>query len=286
MRHLSTVLFIFLSISIHAQTTEIWQVNTKDGNQFIGHIVSETADTVSLKTTNLGVLKISRIDISSMEIIPENQTTSDKTNPYWPRNHHSTRHFFGPNAYTLKKGEGYYQNTLVLLNHVSYGFTDRFTIGAGIIPVFLLGSDAFPMWITPKVRLTSDDSKINVALGALAGGVIESNNSTVFGLPYLISSFGTKDRNLSLGVGWGMGQSGDFSDSPAITASGMYRVSKSTYLLTENYIFPGGGFGLVSLGARTSWTHIALDYGLVIPLSDGVGFDIAIPWLGISIPFR
>lgn len=283
--HVWLILLIsFVFSTVQAQNSNRWQVNTKDGNQYIGEIINETNDTLTLKTQNLGILKIATADIQFKDQLePTKDGDDEKAN--WPRNHHSTRYFFGPNAFTLKKGEGYYQNTWVFFNHASYGITNRLTIGAGLIPIFLLGADVTPVWITPKVRLTNDNSKVNISLGAWVGGVIGDTDLNVFGLPYAVTTVGGKNKNLSVGVGYGMAN-GEFSDSPAFTISGMLRITKKTYLLTENYIFSGEGLGIVSLGARTAWTGVALDYGLLVPTGDDDGFEFALPWLGISIPFR
>jgi hypothetical protein len=67
----------------------------------------------------------------------------------------------------------------------------------------------------------------------------------------------------------------------------MTRVGKKTYLLTENYLIGAGGssFGLISAGGRSVQKKLAIDYGLVFPIGMDIGSFIAIPWLGIAVPF-
>jgi hypothetical protein len=77
---------------------------------------------------------------------------------------------------------------------------------------------------------------------------------------------------------------GEWSSAPILTLSGMLRVSKKTYLLTENFIFPEEAeLTLLSFGARSFAGKVGIDYGLFIPV--GAGIFIGIPWLGITIPF-
>jgi hypothetical protein len=54
-------------------------------------------------------------------------------------------------------------------------------------------------------------------------------------------------------------------------------------VITENYWFGSDNGGLISLGGRTAWKNIALDYGGIIPY--GIDATVIIPWLGISVPF-
>jgi len=76
-------------------------------------------------------------------------------------------------------------------------------------------------------------------------------------------------------------QGGEWGSAPVITVSGMTRVSRKTYLLTENYFFPD--FQLLSFGARSFFGKVGFDYGLFFPI--GADVFIGIPWLGITIPF-
>jgi len=54
----------------------------------------------------------------------------------------------------LHKGEGYYQNIWVFWNQASFGVTENFSLGFGIIPLFLFGGEAgqySPIWVVPKL---------------------------------------------------------------------------------------------------------------------------------------
>ena len=59
------------------------------------------------------------------------------------------------------------------------------------------------------------------------------------------------------------------------------------YLLTENYYLniDGEGIGIISLGGRTVQKRLSITYGLILPIAD-IGAFVAIPWLGIHVPFQ
>ncbi|MCS3632659.1 hypothetical protein GGP55_003281, partial [Salinibacter ruber] len=93
------------------------------------------------------------------------------------QNPQSTRYFFAPNAIGIPQGQGYYQNTWVFLNNVNYGATENFSIGAGTVPVFLFGAEALPIWVLPKVSISTPRDNLHLAGGAVFGGVLGAGDS-------------------------------------------------------------------------------------------------------------
>jgi hypothetical protein len=276
------LLFPFLlSAQVQTDSTSLTRVEMNDGNEFIGHIVSQDTSTLILKTDKLGELTFSKRDI--VKITPINPE-SIKKGQYWFENPQSTRYLWSPDGYGLKKGEGYYQNIWVLFNQVSYGVTNYFSIGAGILPVFLFGGGATPVWITPKFSVPVVKDKFNVGAGALLGTVI-GEPETGFGLLYGLTTAGSRDMNITLGVGYGVSGSG-WAKSPLISLSALARTGARGYLITENYYINMGGETLVLLSAGFRWVirKAGLDFGLVMPLTEDLVF-FALPWLGVTIPF-
>lgn len=249
-----------------------------DDNEFIGQLVKEDALTITLKTDNLGTIAINKKDIKSRKAV---ETEQIKKGDFWFPNPQSTRYFWSPNGYGLKKGEGYYQNIWVLWNQFAYGVTDNISIGAGVIPVFLFGGPT-PVFGTAKFSIPVVENKFNVGGGAILGTVL--GDGTSLGIMYGIATLGSTDSNVTFGMGYGYADGG-WANAPAISFSGMFRISKKGYILTENYLLSGDSDTgvIVTIGGRSIIRKAALDYGLVIPL--GVDAGIALPWLGMTIPF-
>jgi len=277
-------LFTSFSYLIQAQTnsdTTLVNIETKDGNEFMGQIESEDEVKIVLKTEKLGSITINKVDIKKRENVAIQQIKKGK---YWFPNPQSTRYFWSPNGYGLKKGEGYYQNIWVLWNQFAYGFTENFSVGAGIIPTFLFGAPT-PVFATVKFSIPVVKEKFNVAAGAIVGGVIGESESGI-GLLYGLATIGSPDANVTLGMGYGFA-GGEWAQAPMININGMFRVSSRGYIITENYILSAGGEGviLLSFGGRSIIKRAALDYGLFLPLSSDWDGFIAIPWLGFTLPF-
>lgn len=257
-------------------------IQTKDGNEYMGTILSEDGEKLVLLTENLGEITLFLKDIVKRTEIKSGQMINGK---YWFENPQASRYFWSPNGYGLKKGEWYYQNVWIFFNQVSTGVTNNFSIGAGIVPLFLFSGASTPVWITPKLSLPVIEDKLNLGAGGLLGAVIGEQNSG-FGILYGLSTFGSKDRNMTLGLGWGY-VSGEIANRPTITLSGMVRTGARGYFLTENYYIHSGDFtlGLISAGGRRIIKNVGLDFGLAIPLASDMDTFIAIPWLGFTVPF-
>jgi hypothetical protein len=169
-------------------------------------------------------------------------------------------------------------------NQVSYGITDNFSLGGGIIPLFLFAGASTPVFILPKISIPVQKDKFNISAGALIGTII-GEAETTFGILYGNTTVGTRDNNVTFGLGYGF--AGDeWASSPMINISGMFRLSSRGYFITENYYVNTGGNGtaIISLGGRWIIKNAALDFGLFLPVADAESF-IAIPWLGFTVPF-
>ncbi len=279
-------ILVFRPSAVSAQqvldSTRLVKINTSDGAEFIGNIVSENDTSMQLLTGKYGQLNILKKDITKVTEIARSSVVKGKI---WGENPQSARYLFMPNGYGLKKGEGYYQNIWVLFNQVSVGVTDYFSVGAGTVPTFLFGTSAMPAWIVPKLSVPIVKDKFNLGIGAFTGTVIGEANSG-FGILYGLATVGNRNTNLTLGMGYGYA-AGSFAKSPMISLAGMVRVSPRGYLLTENYYIKVDteSLTMISLGGRSILGKAGLDYGLVLPLSKDIETIFGIPWLGVTIPF-
>lgn len=275
------LLFIVNVFSSQAQSQQdFYKIVTVKKQTFVGELISENDESITLQTESLSRLTIDRVNIKSIEKISPDRI---KNGVYWFENPQSTRYFFSPNAIGLGKGRGYYQNTWVLFNNVNYGVSNNFSIGGGLIPLFLFGTAETPVWLLPKVSVPVVAEKFYVGGGAMIGGIVGADTEAL-GILYGVGTFGNRDKNLSISLGYGYAGS-DISNTPVVNISGMIRTGRKFYLLSENYFVPGvDESGIISTGFRWAPESFALDFGLFRPLVEA-GNLIGIPWLGVTIPF-
>jgi hypothetical protein len=279
------ILFLFLARTGFSQeaadSLKLHNIETNDGNTYLGVILSETGDSLTIKTEKLGILHLAKGDIITDK---ELKSVIRNKGRYWLPNPQSSRYFWAPNGYGLKKGEAYYQNIWVLYNQVSVGLTDNFSLGGGIVPFFLFPEGVTPVWIVPKFSIPLVKEKVNLGTGAFLGTVI-GEDTGIFGLLYGTSTFGSRDKNMSIGVAYGFA-GGEWMGRPLINLSTMVRTGPKGYFISENYFLPIGDqvAAVISLGGRSIIRNLGLDYSLWIPIGADIGRFIAFPFLGITIP--
>ncbi len=260
-------------------TSNIYRIEMVNENVYIGNIISRDTEIIVFETQDLGIVNLPVNRIKKIEVIQKGRIIKGE---YWFENPQATRYFWAPNGYGLREGEGYYQNVWVFFNQISFGITDEVSLGIGVLPLFLIGGGPTPVWITPKVSIPISQ-KVHVGGGALIGTIIGEDTGGAFGIAYGTSTFGTRDKNLSVGLGYGFAD-GDWSRVPTINVSAMIRTGKRGYFLTENYLIGAGDetLALLSAGGRRVG-KVSLDYGVIVPLALDLDSFVAIPWLGISV---
>jgi len=207
----------------------------------------------------------------------------------WYRNPHPTRYFFATNAFGLSGGEGYYQNVwFLLLSSVHYGVFDHLSVGAGTAPIalpaYLSKGSTLPVWGRAELSVPSPQKYLHLGGGALFGRLL-GNGEAVGGLLYGSGTVGTRDHNVTLSVGYRHAE-GDLTSTPRITVSGMTRIRRSVYLITENrFWLSEDDRRLVSGGVRWTSEHGAVDVAWFRDLSRPQTLFAGIPWLSVTLPF-
>jgi len=281
---------LFIVLTVKAQekqdTTVLYRIETIDGNEFSGMILYQDSTRLKLLTDNYGEITIRQADIKRKEALMQSQFKAGRV---WYPNYQDTRYFWAPNGYGLRKGEAYYQNAWILYNQASVAVSNNFSIGGGMVPLFLFAGAPTPVWIVPKVSIPVISDKFNIGVGALAGVVISGEDFNIehpwFALLYGVGTVGSRDNNLSLGLAYGYA-GGGWAKKPIINLSVMLRASPKSYFLSENYYISidDENIVIISLGGRTITRHIGLDYGLFVPFYSDMEFFVAIPWIGITVP--
>ncbi len=280
----------------NADTTSFKPVNAtvflKDGTQLRGTLLSESLVGVTIKTDNLGEIMVTRDKIERVDKLGDGFYRNGN---YWFANPNSTRYFFAPSALPLKKGEGYYQNAYLLINSASVGVTDQFTMGGGFVlnPLFRGWGAGF---LTPKYSFPSQ-SNVTLGVGAILVGAYFRNsgifggnketNTFLGGIGYGTVTFGDKERNGTIGLGWGFGN-GSVSSTPTINISYMTRVGRRVGLVTENWIIipPQGDPGaILSGGIRFFGEKMSVDVALLSPVSRSLDIFIAYPYVDFVVKF-
>lgn len=270
------------SLRVLADTTRVQVLRMADGSVVVGRVVEVRADSVVVRTA-AGQLTMSRAAVMSVR---ERPAGSMKGGVYWPEDPNATRLYFAPTAHMMRRGEAYFCDIWLFLLCLTGGLSDRLTMGGGmsIVPGIDISDNVF--YLTPKVGIVTQE-KFALAVGAFAGwsGAV-TDDADSFGILYGVSTFGDRDRNFSLGLGWAY-YNDDIAHNPLVLAGLKLRMTRGTAFVSENYILPDSEGGIVSFGIRFFNERIAGDVAFLRYVGDNDGDQgIGIPFVGLAVKFR
>ncbi len=284
-----TVLMSLISLPILAQnnfnTYEFekninYKIMLIDGSEFVGKFVEKDSNTLIIATSSLPKVEIPFSQIKSISIVDDSDF---KNGMYWFPNPNATRYFFSPSSFNLKAGEGYYQNSYLLFNSINYGISDFFSIGGGFELTSTFSASEPIFYVTPKVGFELTEN-FNVGGGLL---FLSAAGEANLGITYGTATYGNRNDNLTLGLGWGFFD-GEFSSRPNITFSGMKRVKRKFSLVTENWFIPiydDSYYGILSYGVRFFSEKIAVDLGFINNKDIAEGIAIGVPYVDFVVKF-
>lgn len=235
-------------------------IHTRDGSTLFGRIVSQDSVTIRFETTG-GTLTLARSTVQSIETV---RAGAMHDGEYWFPDPNRTRLFFGPTGRMLERGEGYYQNTYLVLQTFVGGINDYVTMGGGFSLIPGVNPTDWLYYITPKVGVYRSES-LNIAVGGLAG-FIPNTDIHGFGIAYAVATKGGPNGSITAGAGFGYAGS-TIASQPVVLLGGEQRVTRRVALLTENYFYLQKSTGSVcNINSCADDTHHQLDgavsYGL------------------------
>lgn len=247
----------------------IQQLTLVDGSRIYGRIESVTDIEVSFRSVAGLILTVPRDRVHDLRPV-EGEVVEGEFRPADP---HNTRLFFAPTARALHRGEGSFGTFEVLFPFVQIGVTDRFSIGGGTPLVF--AGDFHPVWITPKLQVVTRD-RVQAAVGVLH---VVGTGGHDAGIAYGVTTFGGGEHAGTVGVGYAY--SGN-ERTTILLLGGEARATRHIKWITENWVFPGSGDGLVSGGVRFIGDRVSADLGVMLPL---VGDAVLVPLVSFAWKF-
>lgn len=224
--------------------TQTHIITTKRGDVFMGRIsaIVNTKVVFQFKEATLNFdlsdLKVIRVINSEEEMATyanlRNKLSNKTKNKAYPIMHGHERLLIGPSAFNLRKGEGEYRNTGVLLNMMDYGFSDNFSAGLGAAIPFLVQFRAkYSQALLPNIRLGVGTNLFFITLD-------NSAKTPMYNHSYGVVSIGTPERFLTGSVGYFFPFADEFTDKTSvITLGGGFRMSKNWRFMLESLIIPG-----------------------------------------------
>jgi hypothetical protein len=264
--------------AIADSTTRHVYIETTTGGTISGSVISEDESTVTVRDQAFGTIIVDRSTITKIEFRDQSHYREGQ---FWYANPAATRYLFGPTAWPLGNGEGYYQNTYLIMNTFFVGAGDNVVIGGGF-EILSLSAGKPVFFFMPKVSIPlSEHAAAGVGV-AMAGMPDEG----LVGIGYGVLTLGNRDDNITFGLGYGWSDE-EAMDQPIITISGMLRTSRSFALVTENWFVPehGGTFYIISYGLRFMSESLSVDVAFLNNGDIAKGLPLGIPYVSLMVRF-
>ena len=198
MKHLLSTLVLFFALSSIAfaqPSSDLKIIKMTNGVEHIGTIISDDGREMLFESTTVGKIYIKKTLVKSIS----NYSKEDfsivndeivRANPF------STRYSFTTNALPIKKKDNYYMLNLWGPEfHVAVA--DNFNVG---VMTTWIGS---PLALAAKYSITTKNPKLNFSVGEIIGNGGYIDPSAFISLSFGNVTFGDRDKNLTLGVGYG-----------------------------------------------------------------------------------
>ena len=210
-----------------------------DGSYLIGKIQDYNDSTI--------VIKSDFYDLVTIKINYIRKIKNFRSGGYMPINNYNSAHYFAnPSGYGIKKGEQYYQNIGLALNHFAFGITDYFSISVGTEIISLLNGLIPITYISPKISIPIIvNNEIIGAFGVSSTFAIYDDNSyssdNVNFANFFHQTFTLGNRNQNISIGFGIIGSKLFDENRrddnkvySINLSAIHPVGEKTSFVTDN----------------------------------------------------
>ncbi|MDH5717138.1 MAG: hypothetical protein OEZ22_05825 [Spirochaetia bacterium] len=253
------------------------EIETKSEVVLKGRLLEETSEYIIIVTIDELEFKILKKNITRKTIINESQVSKDS----YHKDPNYSRLMFTPTARPLKAGDGYIYDYEILFPGISYGITDNIGVMTGFSILPGLGLDEQLFYIAPKIGYEFSD-KLSTAGGILYATVPEEGS---LGILYSVTTYGTYDAHLTIGVGFGFVNK-EFSKDPIFVFGGNLRLTKSIALVSENWMHPQLSINQTpfAIAVRFFGQNIAVDAGFII-IGEVIKMGFPMPWLSFIYNF-
>jgi len=231
-------------------------ITTTDGSMLVGRIAEIRKNEIDFES-KFGKITIL---ISKIKKIKEVPVSSMKEGVYWFSNPNSTRLYFAPTGRCLKKGDAYFADYYLFFTMFAVGVTNNVTLSGGmsILPTpDFVKHNIFVF--TPKVALIQRDGGA-LSVGAMMVKIPDFGDDPApsVGIVYTVGTLGNPDGSITGGAGYGY-MDWKLADKPMLMLGAEKRTSRRTAFVTENWMFPGVEYPMISYGMRFFGEKLSVD---------------------------
>ena len=262
MKHFISTCLIVFSVFLFAQDSEMVEIETQDGNIFLGTIVEESAEGYQLKTQD-GI--IINVPIESVKRLNKVETASVE-GQVWRADPNKSMYLFAPSAFPIEKHKAYCRDFCLFFPSYNRGFGNNFSFQAGAFVFPGMELDVVPVVLSGKFSLPQV-GPARLAAGMMYVRVPLENSEFGAGLAFGSATIGNRFTHFTASLGWGYlrdGKQWEFANDPILVLAGNKRISNSFAIVAEYWLPPevDDPSNLpIALSGRFIGRRIAVDIG-------------------------
>ena len=214
------------------------EIITRDGNEYIGEIVSENEQEIVLKTPSDITLTIPKNKILKRNEFSGKVVEGKLFRP----DPNKSMYMFAPSAFPIGDQKSYCRDFCLFFPSYNSGFGDNISVqlGAFWFPGMMI--EDMPLVGSVKISLPS------FAKAQFAGGIMyirfpgfDDGTSMGMGFTFVTGTIGDNFTHASASLGWGYTQfegEWDFMNDPILVLASNYRMSDNFALVYEGWFLP------------------------------------------------
>jgi hypothetical protein len=212
------------------------EIETKDGNIFLGTLLEETEDNYKIITNDGIEINVPKSLVKKFEAIE----TTEVGGEVWRADPNKSMYLFAPSAFPIENNKSYCRDFCLFFPSYNRGFGNGFSMQFGAFIFPLMDFSALPIIISGKYSLPKIGST-GFAAGMMYVSVPGENISFGTGIAFGTATLGNRFNHFSASFGWGYFRNEDeweFTDEPMFVLAGNMRSSNSIAFVVEYWKFP------------------------------------------------
>ena len=236
MKKFISIYLILFSVFLFSQDSQLVEIETNDGNIFLGTVIEESDIGYRLKTQDGIVISVPLASIKRVSKIE----TAEVDGQVWRADPNKSMYLFAPSAFPIEKHKAYCRDFCLFFPSYNRGFGNNFSFQAGAFVFPGMPLDQVPIVLSGKFSLPQV-GPARLATGMMYVNFPQEDNAFGLGFVFGTATFGDRFTHFSTTLGWGYGRYEDdwnFMDKPILVLSGNKRISNSFAIVAEYWLPP------------------------------------------------
>lgn len=188
---------------------------------------------------------------------------------------------------SMKGGEAYFHTSFLIVNQLSVGLSDYFSVSTGFSFLHHLDKSYFnmPFWVAPKMTIPIVNDRLHVGVASMSFSIF-GDYTERDGLVYGYVTVGNDRNHFSLGLGRSYSFWNGWEAMPGISLNAAFQLWNRASLVTENYYF-NDSIGFYQLTIFQPIGPLAINYGLYLFQYNSQQHDwLPIGIVGLTVPLH